>query len=43
MDYKNPIKAGRLANLRGIKRSGNPINQRTEANARRLWDQGWVA
>lgn len=42
MDYNNPKMSGQIAFLRDVKREDNPISRRTNANARLLWDKGWV-
>jgi hypothetical protein len=42
MDYSNPSLSGQKAFLRGINRDNNPCDPRTSANAKTLWDAGWV-
>jgi len=42
MDYSDPEKSGQIAFLRDVKREDNPVSYRTNANARLLWDVGWV-
>ena len=42
MDYNDPIRSGRIANLRGVPRSENPCDKRTSANAFVHWDDGWL-
>lgn len=42
MDYKNPRASGENAFLAGLNFSDNPVDYRTNANARFLWDQGFI-
>jgi len=40
-DYKNPIKSGKIAFLRGVKRNENPFICGKHANHFIWWQQGW--
>ncbi len=42
MDYDNPTKSGQRAFLRGLSLEDNPVDPRTGANARLLWNVGFV-
>jgi len=41
MDYTKPSESGQIAFIRGYSLEENPCSERTNANARLLWDQGW--
>lgn len=41
--YKNPNKAGRVANIKGVKLIDCPIDRRTSANDHARWVSGWNA
>lgn len=42
MDYSNPKKSGQIAFLKGLGIDENPIDRRTNANARLMWTNGWL-